>query len=65
MNQSAKCPGCSQTVAKIVIKAMPAQHNFDPPKDGVVYCCPHCNVILGAAIDPVLLANQIIAAIKR
>jgi len=31
---------------------------------GIVFLCPSCSTVLGATIDPVLLANQVIQAVK-
>jgi hypothetical protein len=58
------CPACKNTVPSLKVlkvKAICEGSQYD----GVVYCCPSCHVILGAGIDPVLLANQTIKATKK
>lgn len=63
-NLSGKCPKCEKPLRKLEAKVIPIESNTKK-FDGVIYCCPYCDTIISAAIDPVLLANQIIRAVDN
>ena len=52
------CPKCNAPVTELAIVTLPAKSG-KRQWTGVTFNCPLCNTILGAGIDPVLLADQI------
>ncbi len=65
MSNYGKCPKCDKHINELFPKNIPAKPNHKETFVGIIYCCPLCDAILGAGIDPVLLANQIIEEIRK
>ena len=60
-----KCPKCEKLISEMALSGVTARNPQGTAMEGVVLTCPHCDTILGACLDPVLLANQIIGALKK
>jgi hypothetical protein len=60
-----KCPACKHDVRELHVITLPAKTAAGESYAGAVYCCPSCNAVLGAGIDPVLLTNQILNQLRR
>lgn len=59
-----KCPKCENSVTQLSITIVPGETKKRSGFECVLYSCPSCHTVLSAGIDPVLLANQIITALK-
>lgn len=54
-----QCPKCDKPVEHMEMGAITIGDKFRGPlHHGISYVCPHCKAILGAAIDPIGLAND-------
>lgn len=60
----AKCPKCESSVTRMNLEHPKAVNRDGKEFSGIVFLCPSCSTVLGATIDPVLLANQVIQAVK-
>lgn len=60
-----KCPKCEAQITKLTITVVPGETKNRSGFECILYSCPSCGSVLSAGIDPVLLANQIITAIKK
>lgn len=60
MLNSGKCPKCEEIVSSVRIEDIDI--NLGPAIDwqGVSYCCPSCDTVLGVQLDPVALKTDII-----
>ena len=60
-----KCPKCDSLVTRLdaskVQVAAPNGRNYN----GVTFLCPTCQVVLGAGIDPVALAEDLAQRVGR
>jgi hypothetical protein len=64
MDGSAKCPKCQQLIANLVYVSMPAFRNTASLR-AVTLCCPLCGTIIGAQLDPNVIADGIKSDIKK
>lgn len=60
-----KCPKCEANITSLNITVVPGETKKRSGFECILYSCPSCQTVLSAGIDPVLLSNQIIAAIKK
>jgi hypothetical protein len=58
-----KCPKCSKNIHAVNIEHVDVNQSFQTKWHGVSLVCPHCDTVLGAAIDPIALKNDIIQEI--
>lgn len=62
----AKCPKCEKLCPSIKLVEKDASAGIGSPTwKGVYYCCPWCQTILGASLDPVALKNDIAALVVK
>lgn len=59
------CPHCNYSVSSLRAHGVKVKVDGRDRWQGVTLACSGCNKVLGAAIDPVALANDIIATIKK
>ena len=57
MVASGKCPKCEKVPTSVYIEDIDVKVRFSMGNSwrGISYLCPHCNTILGVAIDPIAL----------
>jgi hypothetical protein len=55
-----KCPKCESTITRAEIEHLDVTENFQSRWHGISLVCPSCHTVLGAAIDPVALKNDIV-----
>jgi len=60
-----KCPKCEAQITKLAITVVPGETKKVSGFECILYSCPSCETVLSVGIDPVLLANQIITALKK
>jgi len=64
-----KCPKCEQTLSHIKMTGADVYVRAKREFSGVTFCCPLCQTILSAGIDPFALKSDtidgVIAAVKK
>ena len=62
----AKCPKCEKTCSTIKLQEIDASSGLGATTwRGVYYCCPWCQTILGASLDPIAMKNDIAALVVK
>jgi hypothetical protein len=69
MTFAGKCPKCDAALSRVLINAIDVEGAKGVSLRGISYACPHCQVILSVAIDPVSLKsdtiNGVTAALRQ
>lgn len=59
-----KCPKCDKNVANLRITPHTGQHSMTSYKC-ITFDCPLCGAVLGAAMDPYAMRDEIANAVKK
>ena len=59
-----KCPGCGKILNAVNVEPIKINQTAHEPRKGASFCCPHCHVILSVEIDPLALAESLLAEIR-
>lgn len=58
-----KCPKCEILITRAEIEHLDITENLQSRWHGISLVCPSCHTILGVAVDPIALKNDIIELI--
>lgn len=61
---SGVCPKCEKVVTRLKINGVEGQVPFGSTWKCITLCCPLCNTVLSAQIDPVAIKTDIVNALK-
>lgn len=56
------CPHCKTAFQHVNLEAIEVRHATKNRK-GVAYNCPHCDVALSVAIDPIAVRTEIVSQV--
>lgn len=63
MMNTGKCPKCEKTVSTVNIEHVDINESFRKKWHGVSLVCSHCDAVLGVAIDPIAMKNDVVSEI--
>jgi hypothetical protein len=58
-----KCPKCEGRIAALKVESLHAVVTPTEHYNALTMLCPHCHVVLGAALDPLALMNETVALV--
>lgn len=61
----AKCPHCEKNITKINLQEVTSSTFMGMEWVTILYCCPLCQKVLNAQIDPIAIMTETVARIKR
>jgi hypothetical protein len=53
-----KCPKCEDTVMALTINGVGGSVFFGKTWNCITLCCPNCDTVLGAQIDPIAIKSD-------
>ncbi len=59
-----KCPKCENTLNTVDVEHVGIQNEKETIYNGHSYLCPHCNTVLGIAVDPLSIIRRTVKAIR-
>jgi hypothetical protein len=60
-----KCPSCSNAITSPAMKGFTAGVPLGQKWNCIAFCCPTCQAVLSAQIDPVALKSDIISGVVQ
>ena len=60
-----KCPKCEGRIAALKVESIHAVVTPTEHYKALTMLCPHCHMVLGAALDPLALMNDTVAQIME
>jgi hypothetical protein len=58
-----KCPKCEGRIAALKVESLHAVVTPTEHYKALTMLCPHCHVVLGAALDPLALLNDTVTQV--
>lgn len=55
-----KCPKCDKVIFNTTSEDVQMHVGFTPAWTGLSHACPHCRVILGVEVNPMLLKSELL-----
>ena len=59
-----KCPHCDKYVANLKVEAVDGHVTARPAWKAIALCCPMCNSMISAQIDPIAVRTEIVRQVE-